>query len=250
MSVSQSEFTSALFNPDVAPPLGLKDPQGRPAGRRFSVYRNNVAVSLTEALETAFPVVRKLVGDEFFRATAGIYLRQHPPKSPLLMQYGEDFPDFLSGFPPASSLGYLPDVARLEVALRVAYHAADTAPLDASAANDIDPSQIVHARLGIAPAVRVLESDWPIHSIWRANMEKTAPKPSMRPECVLITRPAYDPRVTLISKSQAEVVRALISGQSILASISAASETPDMQQLLGELMAGEAITKITHEAEK
>ena len=72
MSVTQTEFRSAILDPDVARPAGLVDGQGRAAGRRFDVYRNNVAVSLSEALETAFPVIAKLVG-----ATISRPLRAH-----------------------------------------------------------------------------------------------------------------------------------------------------------------------------
>ena len=68
-------------------------------------------IGLTEALEAAFPVVRKLVGDEFFRAMAGVYLRTHPPKTPLMMFYGEAMPQFLSRFGPTKKFGYLPDIA-------------------------------------------------------------------------------------------------------------------------------------------
>ena len=45
--------------------------------------------------------------------SAGIFLRQHPPSSPLMMFYGEAFPEFLAGMQQLSHLGYLPDVARL-----------------------------------------------------------------------------------------------------------------------------------------
>ena len=99
MSHPQDAFVSALFAPDAPVPEGLSDPEGRPAGKRFDVYRNNVAVSLTEALLTAFPVVAKLLGDANFRSVAGVYLRQHPPQSPLLMFYGEEMPGFLEAFP-------------------------------------------------------------------------------------------------------------------------------------------------------
>ena len=124
MSTSQTQFRQAVLDPRAAIPEGLTGPAQRPAGRRFSVYRNNVAVSLAEALETAFPAVRKITGDEFFRAMAGVYLRAHPPASPILSQYGAEMPAFLTTSPPVKHLAYLPDVARLELALRAAYHAA------------------------------------------------------------------------------------------------------------------------------
>ncbi|MEJ6708232.1 MAG: DNA-binding domain-containing protein [Amylibacter sp.] len=79
MSVDQKAFTQALLNPETAILVGLIDPKGRPAGKRFDVYRNNVIVGLMDAMETAFPVIQKLIGAENFRNLLGAYVRQHPP---------------------------------------------------------------------------------------------------------------------------------------------------------------------------
>ena len=85
MKTSQKLFSSAVLAPDVPTPEGLSDAKGNPAGRRFSVYRNNVAVSLKEALKTRFRVISKLLGEENFINIAGEFIRDHPPDSPLIM---------------------------------------------------------------------------------------------------------------------------------------------------------------------
>jgi len=97
MITTQTEFRAALLDPASPSPEGVRNPDGMHATKRFDVYRNNVAVSLTDALETAFPVVNKLVGNDFFLAMAGAYLRAHPPKSPVMMFYGDEMPTFLRG---------------------------------------------------------------------------------------------------------------------------------------------------------
>ena len=102
MIVTQTAFRKGLLDPGLPAPEGLQNPDGAQATKRFDVYRNNVAVSLSDALEAAFPVVRKLVGDEFFRAMAGVYLRKFPPSSPLMMFYGEHLPQFLKRFEPTN----------------------------------------------------------------------------------------------------------------------------------------------------
>jgi hypothetical protein len=79
MTVRQTTFRQGLLDPTMPAPEGLINPDGAQATKRYDVYRNNVAVSLSDALESAFPVIRKLVGDQFFRAMAGVYLRKHPP---------------------------------------------------------------------------------------------------------------------------------------------------------------------------
>ncbi len=124
-------FAAALLDPDLAVPSGLVDPSGRPAGKRFDVYRNNVVASLSSALADGFPAVHALVGAEFFSAMAGVYVRVHPPNNPRMMYFGAQMPAFLEGFGPVAHLAYLPDVARLELALRASYHAADAEGLTA-----------------------------------------------------------------------------------------------------------------------
>lgn len=238
--MSQAEFHAALLDPERPAPAGLTDPEGRPAGRRFDVYRNNVAVSLTEALRQAFPVIRKLVGEDFFTAMAREHARRVPPRSPLLMFYGEDMPGFLSAFPPAAHLGYLPDIARLELALRQSYHAEDAVPLSADALQALPSSDFRAARLRLAPALRVIRSDWPILAIWRANTEATAPPGARVAEDVLILRPEFDPAPHHLPRAGAEFVAALLRGETVAAALDKAPDL-DLTAILTLLLAGDAI---------
>ena len=167
MSVSQAEFIAGVLDPARAAPEGLTDADGAPAAKRFDVYRNNVAVSLTEALKSAFPALLSLVGDEFYTAMAGVYLRAHPPQSPLMMFYGADMPAFLDGFAPVGHLPYLADIARLELALRTAYHAPDATPLDAQA---IAPEALMTHPVTLAPAVQLIRSRFPLLSIYQLSL--------------------------------------------------------------------------------
>ena len=244
MTVPQSQFSTAILDPELAVPAGLSDPEGRPAGRRFSVYRNNVAVSLTDALKQAFPVVTKLVGDEFFAAMAGVFLRQHPPTTPLMMYYGAEFATFLEGFEPVAHLGYLPDVARLEQALRLSYHAADAEPVSPETMQTIAPDRLMVAQFSMVPAVRMVQSQWPIYSIWLANTDESAPAPQMRAEAVLITRPEYDPMPVLLPQGGAEFMQALGKGQCFSDAIEAAGENFDLTTMIGHLLTGQAIAEI------
>jgi hypothetical protein len=162
----QSSFGAALLDPEAPPPPGLTDAQGRPAGRRFDVYRNNVAASLGDALATGFPVISKLLGEEFFRAMAGVFLRAHPPGDPRLQLWGAKFPGFLARFDPVAHLPYLPDMARLELGLRQSYHAADATPLPIAGR---DPAEVLALRPRLAPATLILRSRFPVLTIWQKN---------------------------------------------------------------------------------
>lgn len=210
MRVSQSEFRTAMMAPGAPVPAGLCDGCGRGAGKRFDVYRNNVVVSLTEALITGFPTIYSLLGDAFFRAMAAIYVRQHPPSSPLMMYYGEALPAFLSSFPPVAHLPYLSDVAAVDLALRRAYHAKDVKTLDAASLAAMDPDRIEAQKFILAPAVAIIRSPYPIHSI-RARTTG-GPKPPAQAQDVVIARPDFDPTFDLLSPGMAVALMAFAKG--------------------------------------
>lgn len=215
MTDGQNLFAAALLDPALAVPDGLVDGTTNRAGGRFDVYRNNVAVSLAEALRTGFPVVTKLIGRQNMDGLAGIFLRAHPPSDPLMMHYGAGFPDFLARTAQLAHLGYLPDIARLELAIRRSYHAADAVAIDPALLGGLPTEDLMRSTLSFAPATEVLCSDWPIHDIWLFNTDDNAAKPQVRAQDVLITRPEFDPSPQLLPHGGAVWIKHLMSGQTI-----------------------------------
>ena len=239
--MTAAEFAAALLDPDRPTPDFVVGPTGQPAPKRFAVYRNTVVVGLTEALATAFPVVRSLVGADFFTAMAGEFLRRHPPKSRLMMLYGDEFAGFLTGFPPVAHLAYLPDMARLEQALRESYHAADAAPIAPEALAAIPEAALLAARVSLAPALRLIRSPWPIHAIWRAN-SAGGPAPQPGAEDVLVLRPDLDPAPHLLPPGGGALVAALLAGATLAEALAAAGPALDLSAVLTLLLDGRAMT--------
>lgn len=248
MIVTQDMFTAALLDAALPAPEGLQDAQARPAGRRFSVYRNNVAVSLTEALHTAFPATAKLLGKDNMDRLAGVFLRANPPSSPLLMFYGEGFPDFLAGIEQLSKMGYLPDLARLELAQRQSYHAGDATPVDPATLAALPPEELMQHGLTLAPALQLIRSEWPLYDIWRLGTEDGAPQPTAHQQDVLITRPEFDPVLTPLPAGGAAWIQSLQQGASIADAFESTLQiVPDFDPgaTLTLLIQGNAITSLT-----
>lgn len=196
-------------------PPGLTARNAAEAERRFAVYRNNVAVSLAEALASRFPVIQRLVGAEFFAAMARIYAESHRPETPVLLEWGGSFPGFLAGFEPLADYPYMSDVARLEYARGLAFHAADAPPANPARLAGADPSGLV---LRLHPSVQVLRLTHPAVSIWRQNQPGTTPQglTLAAPEIALVLRdPSFNVPVSTVTPAEAAMIDHIRQGATL-----------------------------------
>lgn len=216
----QAGFAAALLDPQRPAPQGLRAWNGSDPARRFGVYRNNVIVSLVGALADTFPVLRQLVGDEFFDAMAGRYVREHAPASPVLAHYGEGFADWLASFAPAQALPYLPDMARLECARVAAYHAADAEPLgaDSFAERLAEPASLPDSRPRLHPSCQVLRSAFAVNALWAAHQHEAEwPPIDIDQACatLVLRDPADEVLVVGIDTAAADFIAALLEGSTL-----------------------------------
>ena len=167
-----------LGEPDEAL-LGLIAGDGLAPAARLQIYRHHVLATLTDALAATFPVVCRVVDRRFFGYAADQYIRQHPPSTPCLIEYGATFADFLAAFPACAHLHYLADVARLEWAIHRAIHADDAEILDAGRLAEVPPAQAGRIGLALHPSVSLLASPYPVDRIWRANQPDADPEASV-----------------------------------------------------------------------
>jgi Putative DNA-binding domain len=207
----ETSFARALLSADQPIPHGVTAHNAAVPTRRFAVYRDNVVTSLAAALRSRFPVVEKIVGEEFFAAMARTFVLERPPRTPWLAMYGDDFAGFIAAFEPARELAYLADVARLEAARTRAYHAADVAPADASEFAALDANAIAGLRVDLHPSLEIVRSSHPIVTIWAMNSgEQTlAPIENWRGEDALVVRPHLDVEVRSLPAGGAAFLLAL-----------------------------------------
>ncbi len=190
-------FAAALSEPSAAPPAMTCGRLGAPDARRFSVYRNNVAVGLIGALEARYPASRRIAGEDLFRGIARAFVRVSRPNSPVMIAYGEDFPEFVAAHAGADPC--LADVARLENAWVQAYHAADAAAATVGDLAALSPDLLPGTRIAFHPAARVLRFSTPAASIWASAQSggPAAPINGTR-EDALVTRPDAEVSVRVL----------------------------------------------------
>lgn len=227
IALRQGDLTAALLDPDLDCPPGLRAWNGSDPAARLAVHRNTVVASLVDALGETFPVVQQLVGAEFFRAMAAVFVRQAPPRSRILAHYGQDFPAFIERFGPAAAVPYLADMARLELARVRAYHAADAAALASEALSMALASddRIGELRLEFHPSALVFSSSFAVVSLWAAHQDDSelGAIDLDQPEDAIVLREGLDVLVLRLPPGGADFVKALLLGSSLADAGGAAS---------------------------
>jgi hypothetical protein len=170
----QMQLRRAVLGGDTAELVGAIRGDDLDPAARLRIYRNHAFATLGAILEGAFPVVCRLVDKRFFAYAAHEYLREHPPHSRCLVEYGADFADFLANFEPCKDLPYLADVARFEWALNTAATVPEASPLKIGVLATVPPEGASLLKISLQPSVSYFASGWPIDAIWLANQQKKA----------------------------------------------------------------------------
>ncbi len=221
----QQTFGAALFDSarDAAlAPLLKGDP------RRVGIYRGNLHAHWTRALASAYPVLRRLVGDEFFDALARIHGRAHPALDPDLNRFGAALPDFLAAFAPAADHPYLPDVARLEWCVHEAWFASGVATPGLATPGvtlaGLAPDAFEAARAELHPALRLHASPWATVALWRAHQDggPDFPDDLQARTHALVLRPRLDVLVETIGAAEHAALACLARGETFGAALDAA----------------------------
>jgi hypothetical protein len=245
MAQLQRAFANAIFFDDAPIPDAVRTASGRAHASRFGVYRNNVIAGLINAIAARYPVSRRLLWDDTFIAAAHRYVMTKPPNSPVLLEYGDDFPQYLRGIGQSASSDYLADVAELEAARTRAYHAADATPLSRDTLAALSPDGLADIRVRLHPSVTLIKSRFPVVSIWETNQQANDNTlTTWRPECVLVARPHLQVEVHRLTSGAYEFFAALAEGQNIGEAIELATASApgfDLAECFNTLIATEVV---------
>jgi hypothetical protein len=151
----------------------LVQSRGMVAFDRLSIYRRNAIANYTESLRSSFPLIERLVGEDYFRDAARQLQMAHPSQSGDLANVGAAFPEFLLERHHADQFRYLADVARLEWLCQKSLLAAEHAPLDLAKLAAVVPADYGELHFVLHPAVNLFESPYPCLKIWHSHAEES-----------------------------------------------------------------------------
>jgi hypothetical protein len=244
----QDAFAHALLAPEAGPASSVVALTAQPA---FAVYRNTVMKGCIDALQANYSTVARLVGEEWFRAAAALYVRETLPADPTLLRYGASFADFVARFEPAAELPYLPGVARLDRLWTEAHAAPDETALDPAAVAALAPDDLACVIVRPHAAARwAWFEEGPIHTIWSRNRTDSTPDGDIdwRPEGALLARPRDTVKWQALDAAGCAFLDACAAGGTLDRAAQAAlevQENADLAQLMSTLLVSGAFGCMT-----
>ena len=228
LAATQQRFAQALFDP-AGEGAALAECKGEANTHRFGLYRGNLTVTWNKTLAAACPVLRQLVGEEFFGGLARAYGMAQPSLDADLNRFGAGFARFLDGFPHIADYPYLPDMARLEWALHRAHyapdHAPDAAPIGADALAALTPEAFENARFALHPACSLIGSSRAVVPLWQAHQPGSSvdfPPDMDCPSAALVARPRWKTELIALTPAHAGALAALAGGYTMGEALDAA----------------------------
>jgi hypothetical protein len=240
----QRWMQSAIGGEPVTPanPLGATAdvilPSSQMTGEeRLAVYQHAYLARLVECLRAEFPMLCRALGQDLFDEFAAGYLVCYPSTSYTLMDLGRQFPEYLAETAPpdAATSWYelLVDLATLECTTSEVFHGPGVEQEPSALA--IAPLVLSDSlTLSLAPCVRLLELQYPVHDYYRKLREnrETSPPAAAR-TLLVVSRLDYTVRHHAVNESQFAILRAFERGEKLTDAIAAAASQTgqDVEQL-------------------
>ncbi|WP_428419743.1 putative DNA-binding domain-containing protein [Methylibium sp.] len=191
----------------------------RAGGSLLNIYRHAYRARLKAALRENHGRLPQVMGDEAFDALAEAYVAEHPSRHPSIRWFGEHLAAFMETRPELAPHPSLPDLARLEWALRTAFDAGDASPLRAEALQTLAAQDWPALRFTPLPSAQLVALRWAIEPLWRALQahdphaadEPELPEPEPHDHLLLVWRPQLETRWRSLDALEAALLRSVFA---------------------------------------
>ena len=230
----QASIVRALTGEDCAAFLTAGIHEGQfSAKQRLQIYRNNHITSLTCSLKHIYPVILRLVGENFFNVMVKDFIAKEQLSSGVLQEFGENFYQFIANYEPAKKLEYLSAVAHFEWCCHQAYYAADASSFNLEQLKAISPQDYGKIRFKLHPSHRLLEYHFPVLDIWQMCQQSEVDNPinlTTEKQKILIIRPEITVNMLILSPGEFALMAAFSQNlEFVKACTLALAAEPDFQ---------------------
>lgn len=173
----QADFQAYLFD-DVKGAAFKKyiiDDKKVGVKKRLGIYYDAYRLRIIEALASAYPNLKKLLGDDLFDSTARTYIDLYPSTYRNMRWVGDKMDAHLAKTLTKHAIAA--EMARFEWALGLAFDAEDAPVLSLQDLAVIPPENWADLRFQLHPSAQLLPLKWNVLSVWQAlDTDETVPK--------------------------------------------------------------------------
>ncbi len=183
------------------------------AKKRLSIYHDAYRLRIIEALATAYPQLKALLGDVLFNKVAREYITAYPSTYRNLRWYGIEMREHL-----LTTLAQHPvatEMADFEWALSLAFDAENVPELSLQDLSAIPPENWDALSFRFQSAIKIVRTRWNTISIWQAlEAEKKPPKPVQENtyQSWLIWRKNFNSQFRLITEMEIIALNMAVMG--------------------------------------
>lgn len=183
----------------------------------MSIYKNNIAVTLLQALKSTYPLVNKLLGNDFFICMAKGYIQKYPSRSGNLSDYGEYFSEYLSNQPSLSTLDYVFEVAQFEWICNSLFAVTDHPPLDKNKLASFQKEKYDDICFVLNSAARLIQCRYPLIKIIELCQNEQADNINLEKDVsnLLILRCEFEMMLFLLTNAEFTFLTALDNNQTL-----------------------------------
>lgn len=146
-----------------------------PVATRLRVYSDAYRLRLIEALQSNYPMLHQVLGDDVFEQMASGYIAAHPSTFKSIRWFGNQLASYLAESEEWSPHAWLPEFARWEWAVTTAFDAANAVPLDPATLSGIAPEDWPQLRFVLHPSVHRLQLEWNVAAMFKALVAEEMP---------------------------------------------------------------------------
>lgn len=195
--------------------------------RGINIYRRNLLANAQRALSISFPTVFKLLDSDVSEGLVHQFLRSSPPTQGDWAQWGSSFSQFIALTEIGEQYPYLSDCAAVDWHVHCALNGGDQTLIQTSlhVLNESDPEHII---IEFNQNVQVFKTAYPLADIFQAHHHsderqreaamidaKKALENGSTEQVVMVYRPEFQPKVTMLTVSEGTFTCCLLAGKSL-----------------------------------